>query len=167
MPLVTQSYKLIARIGAGPTGTAWQARHRVTGEPFAAKILAAHLATEPQTVTRFTRERHLLTVTVEPTLVPVRVLLVGDGELALVSELIPGPAVGAQRPAGYQRAAGTGRDQPAWATSASRRGERGHPGRRDGVRPVLIRRAELRDRPAATSDRSRRPARRTARRAPR
>jgi serine/threonine-protein kinase len=91
VPLVTQSYDLIARIGTGPTGTVWQARHRDTGEPVAVKVLAPHLATDPQIVTRFSRVRHLLTVAVEPTLVPAREVLIGDGELALVSELVAGP----------------------------------------------------------------------------
>jgi serine/threonine-protein kinase len=91
VPLVAQSYDLTSLIGRGPTGSVWRARHRTTGDQVAVKLLEADLATDPETVSRFIRERHLLTAALEPTLVPVRELLVGDAELALVTDLVPGP----------------------------------------------------------------------------
>jgi serine/threonine protein kinase, bacterial len=91
VPQVTQSYELTSQLGRGPTGTVWRARHRSTGERVAVKLLHADLATDPEVVARFIRERHLLTAALEPTVVPVRELLTGEAELALVTELIPGP----------------------------------------------------------------------------
>jgi hypothetical protein len=91
VPLVTQSYELTSMIGRGPTGTVWHARHRTTGEPAAVKLLEPELAADPTVVSRFIRERHLLTADLESALVPVRDLLIGDRELALVTELVPGP----------------------------------------------------------------------------
>jgi len=91
VPLVTQSYELISQLGRGPTGTVWRARHRTTGEPVAVKLLNADLATDSEVVARFIRERHLLTAALEPTVVPVRELLIGEAELALVTDLVPGP----------------------------------------------------------------------------
>ena len=91
MPLVTQGYELTSQIGRGPTGTVWHARHRATGEQVAVKVIDTALARDPAVVTRFARERRLLTAVVEPTVVPVRELLIGDGELALVTDLVPGP----------------------------------------------------------------------------
>jgi serine/threonine protein kinase, bacterial len=91
VPLVTQSYELTSQLGRGPTGTVWRARHRSTGERVAVKLLNADLATDPEVVARFIRERHLLTAALEPTVVPVRELLIGEAELALVTDLIPGP----------------------------------------------------------------------------
>jgi hypothetical protein len=91
VPLVTQGYELTSQIGRGPTGTVWHARHRATGEQVAVKVIDAGLARDPEVVTRFARERRLLTTAVGPTVVPVRELLIGDGELALVTDLVPGP----------------------------------------------------------------------------
>jgi len=91
VPLVTQSYELTSQLGRGPTGTVWRARHRTTGEQVAVKLLNADLATDAEVVARFIRERHLLTAALEPTVVPVRELLIGESELALVTDLVPGP----------------------------------------------------------------------------
>src|SRR5258707_1832762 len=86
VPLVAQSYDLTSLIGTGPTGSVWRARHRTTGDQVAVKLLETALATDPETVSRFIRERHLLTAALEPTLGPVRELLIGDAELALVTD---------------------------------------------------------------------------------
>jgi hypothetical protein len=91
VPLVTQGYELTSQIGRGPTGTVWHARHRATGEQVAVKVIDAGLARDPEVVTRFARERRLLTTAVGPTVVPVRELLIGDAELALVTDLVAGP----------------------------------------------------------------------------
>jgi serine/threonine protein kinase, bacterial len=91
VPPVTQSYELTSQLGRGPTGTVWRARHRSTGEQVAFKLLNSDLATDPEVVSRFIHERHLLIAALEPTVVPVRELLIGEAELALVTDLIAGP----------------------------------------------------------------------------
>lgn len=84
------SYRLVELLGTGATGEVWRVEHAATGEAFAAKLLRAELAADPQIVERFVRERSVLLALQHPSIVRVRDLVVEGDRLAIVMDLVPG-----------------------------------------------------------------------------
>ncbi|MBT1665192.1 serine/threonine-protein kinase [Curtobacterium flaccumfaciens] len=84
------SYRLVELLGTGATGEVWRVEHSATGEAFAAKLLRAELAADPQIVERFVRERSVLLALQHPSIVRVRDLVVEGDRLAIVMDLVPG-----------------------------------------------------------------------------
>ncbi|MFJ9250400.1 serine/threonine-protein kinase [Streptomyces sp. NPDC101776] len=99
---VGSKYLLEESIGRGATGTVWRARQRETagaeaavqgqpGETVAIKVLKEELASDPDIVMRFLRERSVLLRLTHPNIVRVRDLVVEGDLLALVMDLVEGP----------------------------------------------------------------------------
>jgi serine/threonine-protein kinase len=84
------SYRLVELLGTGATGEVWRVEHTATGDAFAAKLLRAELAADPQIVERFVRERSVLLALQHPSIVRVRDLVVEGDRLAIVMDLVPG-----------------------------------------------------------------------------
>ncbi|MBU6531988.1 serine/threonine-protein kinase [Streptomyces mayonensis] len=99
---VGSKYLLEEPLGRGATGTVWRARQRETagaeaavagqpGETVAIKVLKEELASDPDIVMRFLRERSVLLRLTHPNIVRVRDLVVEGELLALVMDLVDGP----------------------------------------------------------------------------
>ncbi|MBB1261379.1 serine/threonine-protein kinase [Streptomyces alkaliterrae] len=99
---VGSKYLLEEPLGRGATGTVWRARQReaagaeaaVPGEPgesVAIKVLKEELASDPDVVMRFLRERSVLLRLTHANIVRVRDLVVEGDLLALVMDLVDGP----------------------------------------------------------------------------
>ncbi|MFC9063216.1 serine/threonine-protein kinase, partial [Streptomyces sp. NPDC057074] len=99
---VGSKYLLEEPLGRGATGTVWRARQRETagaeaavagqpGETVAIKVLKEELASDPDIVMRFLRERSVLLRLTHPNIVRVRDLVVEGELLALVMDLVAGP----------------------------------------------------------------------------
>ncbi|MFB9464116.1 serine/threonine-protein kinase [Streptomyces cinereospinus] len=99
---VGSKYLLEEPLGRGATGTVWRARQRETagaeaavpgqpGETVAIKVLREELASDPDIVMRFLRERSVLLRLTHPNIVRVRDLVVEGDLLALVMDLVNGP----------------------------------------------------------------------------
>ncbi|MGV4986158.1 serine/threonine-protein kinase [Streptomyces sp. NRAIS4] len=99
---VGSKYLLEEPLGRGATGTVWRARQRETagaeaavpgqpGETVAIKVLKEELASDPDIVMRFLRERSVLLRLTHPNVVRVRDLVVEGDLLALVMDLVDGP----------------------------------------------------------------------------
>ncbi|ARP70498.1 serine/threonine protein kinase [Streptomyces pluripotens] len=113
---VGSKYLLEEPLGRGATGTVWRARMGVppgtqpvgtpwgsetggagatapggTGETVAIKVLKEELASDPDIVMRFLRERSVLLRLTHPNIVQVRDLVVEGDLLALVMDLVDGP----------------------------------------------------------------------------
>ncbi|MEV7685965.1 protein kinase [Streptomyces bungoensis] len=99
---VGSKYLLEEPLGRGATGTVWRARQRETagaeaavpgqpGETVAIKVLKEELASDPDIVMRFLRERSVLLRLTHPNIVRVRDLVVEGDLLALVMDLVNGP----------------------------------------------------------------------------
>ncbi len=85
------SYVVSRVIGRGASGEVWAGVVRDTGEPIAAKILAAELTSDPDLVARFIRERAMLTRVTSAHVVTVRDLVVEGDTLAIIADLVNGP----------------------------------------------------------------------------
>ena len=89
---VGSKYLLEEPLGRGATGTVWRARVRgEEGIAVAVKVLKEELASDPDVVMRFLRERSVLVRLRHPHIVRVRDLVVEGDLLALVMDLIDGP----------------------------------------------------------------------------
>ncbi|WP_413757487.1 serine/threonine-protein kinase [Streptomyces sp. MMBL 11-3] len=99
---VGSKYLLEEPLGRGATGTVWRASQREAagaeaavpgqpGETVAIKVLKEELASDPDIVMRFLRERSVLLRLTHPNIVRVRDLVVEGDLLALVMDLIDGP----------------------------------------------------------------------------
>ncbi|MDX3530841.1 serine/threonine-protein kinase, partial [Streptomyces sp. ID05-39B] len=99
---VGSKYLLEEPLGRGATGTVWRARQRETagaeaavagqpGETVAIKVLKEELASDPDIVMRFLRERSVFLRLTHPNIVRVRDLVVEGDLLALVMDLVEGP----------------------------------------------------------------------------
>ncbi|MFJ3673457.1 serine/threonine-protein kinase [Streptomyces sp. NPDC090106] len=99
---VGSKYFLEEPLGRGATGTVWRARQREVagsdaavqgqpGETVAIKVLKEELASDPDIVMRFLRERSVLLRLTHPNIVRVRDLVVEGDLLALVMDLVDGP----------------------------------------------------------------------------
>ena len=83
-------YELLSPLGSGAMGEVWRARDRATGEPVAAKVLRSELSHDQEVISRFVRERTILTSLAHPGIVRVRDLVVEGDELAIVMDLVEG-----------------------------------------------------------------------------
>ncbi|MEU6080530.1 serine/threonine-protein kinase [Streptomyces sp. NPDC047108] len=99
---VGSKYLLEEPLGRGATGTVWRARQREAagaeaavqgqpGETVAIKVLKEELASDPDVVMRFLRERSVLLRLTHPNIVRTRDLVVEGDLLALVMDLVEGP----------------------------------------------------------------------------
>jgi serine/threonine-protein kinase len=89
---VGSKYLLEEPLGRGATGTVWRGRMRdEEGTAVAVKVLKEELASDPDVVMRFLRERSVLVRLRHPHIVRVRDLVVEGDLLALVMDLIDGP----------------------------------------------------------------------------
>jgi serine/threonine-protein kinase len=88
-PLGSQ-YLTFEMIGRGAMGTVYRGEVRETGEPIAAKILHADLASDPTVVARFLRERDILTKLNHPNIVQVRDFVIEQDKIAFIMELVQG-----------------------------------------------------------------------------
>jgi serine/threonine-protein kinase len=84
-------YILRERLGRGAMGTVWRATNTDTSIDVAAKVLSEELSEEPEMVARFIQERSALVSVQHPNLVRIHDLVVEDGRLAIIMDLIPGP----------------------------------------------------------------------------
>ncbi|MGH3416286.1 MAG: protein kinase domain-containing protein, partial [Actinocrinis sp.] len=84
-------YELDEQLGRGAFGSVWRGRVKGTGEAVAIKVLLEELATDPDVVTRFLRERTALVGLRHRSLVSIRDLVVEGDVLALVMQLVEGP----------------------------------------------------------------------------
>ncbi len=96
-------YLLDEQIGQGGMGVVWRGRDKVTGAPFAIKLLRSEYAADPDAVTRFVRERTVLMKFRHPAVVTLHDMIVEGDQLALVMDLVGGGDLNAYR----QRAGGT------------------------------------------------------------
>jgi serine/threonine-protein kinase len=86
-------YELVVEIGGGATGSVWSARVKGTGDPaemVAVKLIRSELATDPEVVDRFLRERRVLMTIMHPAVVKLRDLVVEGDRLGLVMDLVYG-----------------------------------------------------------------------------
>lgn len=89
---VGSKYLLDEPLGRGATGTVWRGQVRdEPGTAVAVKVLKEELASDPDVVMRFLRERSVLVRLRHPHIVRVRDLVVEGDLLALVMDLIDGP----------------------------------------------------------------------------
>jgi serine/threonine-protein kinase len=89
---VGSKYLLEEPLGRGATGTVWRGQVRgEEGTAVAVKVLKEELASDPDVVMRFLRERSVLVRLRHPHIVRVRDLVVEGDLLALVMDLIDGP----------------------------------------------------------------------------
>ena len=84
-------YVIEERISSGGMGEIWRGRDLAADEPVAIKVLHERFAADPTELTRFVRERTILTGLRHPNLVPVRDMIMEGGRLALVMDLVEGP----------------------------------------------------------------------------
>lgn len=84
-------YLLKERLGRGAMGTVWRATNTDTNVDVAVKVLSEELTDEPEMVARFIQERNALVAVRHPNLVRIHDLVVEDGRLAIIMDLIPGP----------------------------------------------------------------------------
>jgi serine/threonine-protein kinase len=96
-------YLLDERIGQGGMGVVWRGRDKVTGTPYAIKLLRSEYASDPDAVTRFVRERTVLMKFRHPAVVTLHDMIVEGDQLALVMDLVDGGDLNAYR----QRSGGT------------------------------------------------------------
>lgn len=88
--IVGQRYELISAVGRGPTGLVWRARHLVTGEDVALKVLDARFARDAAIVDRFVQQQQVLGTFVHPVLLRMRDLVADEVDLAVAAELVDG-----------------------------------------------------------------------------
>jgi serine/threonine protein kinase len=84
-------YILRERLGRGAMGTVWRATNTDAKIDVAVKVLSEELSDETEMVARFIQERNALVAVRHPNLVRIHDLVVEDGRLAIIMDLIPGP----------------------------------------------------------------------------
>ncbi|OIV37582.1 serine/threonine protein kinase [Mangrovactinospora gilvigrisea] len=88
---VGSKYLLEEVLGHGATGTVWRGQVRDSGDRVAIKVLKEELASDPDVVMRFLRERSVLLRLSHPNIVRTRDLVVEGTLLALVMDLVDAP----------------------------------------------------------------------------
>jgi serine/threonine protein kinase len=83
-------YELIDVLGSGDTGEVWRGRDRTIDRPVAIKLLHPHLAGDLRLVDRFQRARPVLTGLWHPGIARLLDVVVEEGRLALVTDLVSG-----------------------------------------------------------------------------
>ncbi|GAA4436878.1 hypothetical protein GCM10023170_005530 [Phytohabitans houttuyneae] len=87
-------YRLYEFLAGGDTGEVWQALDLGTDRTVAVKLLYPDLAADPRLVDRFVRARGQLTMLWHPSIARLLDIVVEEGTLALVSDLVPGVDLG-------------------------------------------------------------------------
>jgi serine/threonine-protein kinase len=90
-------YLLEQQIGQGGMGVVWRGRDKISGAPFAIKVLRSEYSADPDAVTRFVRERTVLMKFRHPAVVSVHDMIVEGDQLALVMDLVEGGDLNAYR----------------------------------------------------------------------
>jgi serine/threonine-protein kinase len=88
-------YTLHDVIGHGSMAEVYRAVNR-DGDPVAVKVLRSELGSDAEVVSRFIRERSILTGLNAPNVVRVRDLVAEGGTLAIVMDLVDGPDLRAE-----------------------------------------------------------------------
>ncbi|HMC08120.1 MAG TPA: serine/threonine-protein kinase, partial [Actinomycetota bacterium] len=83
-------YLVFELVGAGATGAVYRGSERDGGPDLAVKILRPELASDPEVVTRFVRERSILLSVTHPNLVTVHDLVMEGSTLAIVMDFVRG-----------------------------------------------------------------------------
>lgn len=83
-------YRLYEFLAGGDTGEVWQALDLGTDRTVAVKLLYPDLAADPRLVDRFVRARGQLTMLWHPSIARLLDIVVEEGTLALVTDLVPG-----------------------------------------------------------------------------
>jgi len=86
-------YELRERIGQGASGTVWRTWDRLDNRMVAAKILWPHFTHDEEVLTRFIRERTILTGLDHPNIVHVTDLVLDGDHLAIIMDLVEGPTL--------------------------------------------------------------------------
>src|SRR5262245_18717494 len=96
MPRQIGAYVVVAKIGAGGTGSVYKARHRATGEVVAIKVLPTEMAKDPVHLQRFEQE-YKVAVSLDHPHVVRAIEFCGEGESPyLVMEFVEGESLGAK-----------------------------------------------------------------------
>jgi serine/threonine protein kinase, bacterial len=90
MRLLGSNYLLEEQLGEGANGKVWRGRHVGTGQRVAVKLLREELASDPELVARFVRERLAMLSVRGPHVVRVLEHVVEGETLALVMPLLTG-----------------------------------------------------------------------------
>lgn len=83
-------YRLVSHLGSGAAGDVWLASSTADGPVFAAKILRAEHAQNPELIERFVRERSILVGLHHASIVAVRDLVIEGDTLAIIMDFVPG-----------------------------------------------------------------------------
>jgi hypothetical protein len=83
-------YTIERELGRGGMAVVYAGRHEALGRPVALKVLAAHLAGDPQFKARFLREARIAARLSHPNLVRTYDITEQDGLPCIVMELVPG-----------------------------------------------------------------------------
>ena len=93
--ILGSTYELESRLGKGGMGEVWRARHLITNERVAVKVLLAELAQDAAVQKRFLREARAAAAVRHPNVVELRdVQESEDGSPFLVMELLTGETLG-------------------------------------------------------------------------
>ena len=85
-------YEVDAQIGVGGMGEVYRATDTNLGRDVAIKVLPESLAQDPERLARFDREARTLAGLNHPNIAQIHGLKKSDGSIALVMELVEGPA---------------------------------------------------------------------------
>jgi serine/threonine protein kinase len=88
--MLAEKFLLTRVVGRGPHGVVWKARHVVTRDNCAVKLLDPTLAADSSVKDRFVREGIVLQAYLSPVYVRIRELIIAADTLALVSEYVDG-----------------------------------------------------------------------------
>jgi hypothetical protein len=87
------SFEIVGLLGMGGMGEVYRARDAKLGRDVAIKVLPPTFASDPDRLTRFTREARLLAALNHPHIATIHGLEDADGAPAIVMELVEGPTL--------------------------------------------------------------------------
>ena len=86
-------YEIVAPLGVGGMGEVYRATDVNLKRQVAIKVLPASVAADPERLARFQREAEILAALNHPNIAHIHGLEKWDGTIALVMELVEGPAL--------------------------------------------------------------------------
>src|SRR5688572_28514925 len=89
-------YRIVAPLGAGGMGEVYRAHDARLGRDVAIKILAAHRASDPDSLARMVRESRLVAALEHPAIVTIHDVGEEEGQFYLVTELVEGETLRAR-----------------------------------------------------------------------